>query len=482
MARMNEKKKILIIAGVAVTVSLLAGGGVYWTSGLIEAERQAIAEKRNSIAAADQKIAKIAATERETIILRENLGEYVKILPEHKDLNAFVKTLNTFERQSGIQPLEIKRGRLGQGGSNERFLRIEYQYDMTATLWQFMKFINSIENYERFVAVSTFSIASGGSGSNREIDTRDGDTVHSIKLTMETYTYNAKGSVPDVEIPDYEEKRKLLLEEIFKRLQAIRIDRHEHRGVLGRRDVFVDPRQQVGPNTGTRGVPVSEQKKIIDQYVTEVLKLREMLGRVRRTDITIFEQYGLEKALREGVTRVVGEIAQVEERGVVSFQPYRLRWTKEVVDAVDEIRRQIDGLGDLKSNDPRYRDPYLPKVEMEQLAADMGRFLQEGNLEEARNRFEVIQQKLGVPADDPRHGLAVHLQSLHVRAVTAIEFRNLDLRIQGVLVNHDGRSGVVLNGEVYEEGDYISDDLFVKAVREEQVHFVFRGLTLVRTL
>jgi hypothetical protein len=40
----------------------------------------------------------------------------------------------------------------------------------------------------------------------------------------------------------------------------------------------------------------------------------------------------------------------------------------------------------------------------------------------------------------------------------------------------------VLNGEVYEEGEYINDNLFVRAVREEQVHFVFKGLTLVRTL
>jgi hypothetical protein len=50
------------------------------------------------------------------------------------------------------------------------------------------------------------------------------------------------------------------------------------------------------------------------------------------------------------------------------------------------------------------------------------------------------------------------------------------------VVSHGGRSGVLLNGEVYEEGDYISDDLLVKTVEEEQVWFVFRGLTLVRTM
>ena len=58
----------------------------------------------------------------------------------------------------------------------------------------------------------------------------------------------------------------------------------------------------------------------------------------------------------------------------------------------------------------------------------------------------------------------------------------LDLDVQGVVVNGTGRSGVLMNGEVFEEGDYIADDLLVKMVEEEQIWFVFRGLTLVRTM
>ena len=54
--------------------------------------------------------------------------------------------------------------------------------------------------------------------------------------------------------------------------------------------------------------------------------------------------------------------------------------------------------------------------------------------------------------------------------------------MQGVVVNKGGKSGVLLNGDTYEEGDYVSDELLVKLVEEEQIWFVFRGLTLVRTL
>ncbi|MBK8101149.1 MAG: hypothetical protein IPK26_29050 [Planctomycetes bacterium] len=73
-------------------------------------------------------------------------------------------------------------------------------------------------------------------------------------------------------------------------------------------------------------------------------------------------------------------------------------------------------------------------------------------------------------------------KTLHLKATTAIEFQQLDLKVTGVLVNQDGRSGLLLNGEVFEEGEYVSDDLLVQKVEEESVRFVFRGLTLVRTL
>jgi hypothetical protein len=76
----------------------------------------------------------------------------------------------------------------------------------------------------------------------------------------------------------------------------------------------------------------------------------------------------------------------------------------------------------------------------------------------------------------------VQAKSWHHKAATALDFKALDLAIQGMVVNPSGRSGVLLNNEVYEEGDYVTEDLLLKLVEEEQVWFVFRGLTLVRTL
>src|SRR5258707_334735 len=197
MAKLNEKQKIWTIAGVGLGVCLVAGGGVYWAKGLIEDERKAIEAHKNEIAAAEQKIAKIVPTERDVIILRENIDEYV-------------------------------------------------------------------------------------------------------------------------EIPSYGDKRNDLREAIFKSIQRIRYDKYDHKGSLGRRDMFVDPRTESGPATG---VPLSEQKGLVDQAAADLKKLGELMARYLSKDRdapTIFERYNLEKALRDGIGVMQARIDEVNAKNLVT--------------------------------------------------------------------------------------------------------------------------------------------------------------------
>ena len=473
MAQWTQKKQLITIAGSALAVCGLAVFGVFHAQGRIEEIAAQVETKQQAITAAEGKIAQIPALEKDVIVLRENLDEYVKILPDTKELNSFVRMLNQFERQSGIQGTGLIQRQMRQDKGNERFTPIEYTYEMTATLWQFLKFMNLIENYERFVSITDFSIQSGGRTKGEE--TRDGDLVHSVRLTMQTYVYNGKLAGKEVVIPDYASQKEALREEIWKRMQAIRIEKYEHRGHQGRRDIFVDPRERGDANTD--GPSQAEQRGIVERYVSEVSKLKEMLQRMRKQDTTLFEQYALEKGIREGLEKLSNEVNV--DAGRVSYAPYRLRWAKEVVAPIEDLRSQVAQAGKVEV---KRVDPFLPQKEIEQLVADMARDCGNGQLEDAKNRYESVQNRLGVPAGDPRHALAVAAKAWHVKASTALDFKTMDLKVQGVVVNRTGRSGVLLNGETYEEGDYVSDELLVKLVEEEQVWFVFRGLTLVRTM
>jgi Tfp pilus assembly protein PilO len=439
MSQWTQKQQLLTIVGGAGLICLLAAGGVYYAQGQIEEITAQVESKKQEIVAAETKIAQIPGLEKEVIILRENLDEYVKILPDTKELNAFVRMLNQFERQSGILGTGLVQKQSRAGKQAGQFAAIEYTYEMTATLWQAIKFINLIENYERFVSVTDLNIQTGTRGRDEEV--RDGDVVHNVKLTLQTYTYNGKTAGREVQIPDYAAQREALREEIWKRMQAVRIEKYEHRGHQGRRDILVDPRER--GDVRTDGPSPAEQRAIVERFVGEVGKLREMLVRMRKEETTLFEQYALEKGLREGVERLNGEVAADESR--VSYAPYRLRWAKEVVQPLEELRREIQAAGEVAKGE----DPFLPLHEIEGLVAEMARDCNNGMLEEAKNRYELVATRLDVPPDDPRHDVAVMAKAWHVKATTALDFKNMELRVQGVVVNREGRSGVLLNGEVY---------------------------------
>ncbi len=91
-------------------------------------------------------------------------------------------------------------------------------------------------------------------------------------------------------------------------------------------------------------------------------------------------------------------------------------------------------------------------------------------------------QAFGVPAGDrERYPLRIVIEGLVLRAKVAQEFAAMSLTITGVVVNGGGTSGCILNREVYQEGDWVTDLLFIKSVGREQVEFVYKGFTLVKT-
>ena len=60
----------------------------------------------------------------------------------------------------------------------------------------------------------------------------------------------------------------------------------------------------------------------------------------------------------------------------------------------------------------------------------------------------------------------------------ALEFAKIPLVITGVIVNGTGETGIILNKKVFQEGDWISDQLFLKAVHRDGAEFVYKGFTI----
>ncbi|MEZ5990695.1 MAG: hypothetical protein R3F30_16585 [Planctomycetota bacterium] len=86
MAQMSEKQLILSIAFGGLLLTGGSFGGVYWAKGKIEEEKTQITDLEKKIATAEAKKRRIPQDEKAVIILRENVGEYVKILPNGSEL------------------------------------------------------------------------------------------------------------------------------------------------------------------------------------------------------------------------------------------------------------------------------------------------------------------------------------------------------------------------------------------------------------
>lgn len=470
MSKMAESRKLIVTAGVTLVLSGGGGAGVWWAKGLVEEERTAIEGLRQQVEVAEGKIRKIPALERDVIILRENVQEYVKILPEEGELNAFVRTANQFIAQSGVVLRRFVPAKAGEKSKNDPFARYTYSVTIDATLWQALQFVSFFENYERFVMVRDFMLTSGAQREGAPGE----DVRHNVTMTVETYVYTGSPKGKDVVIPNYLNKVERLREEIFEKRQMLAMERYEFQGARGRRDIFVDPRQS-SLGTATGGLSVEDQKAILDRFRTKVQRLTAMLTRVQDKSITIFEEYSLRRTLKEELTKVTQEAEDINVKHYLTHKPLRFVWTREIVEPLTRLKVQV-------SEAPQQQDRFLPERDMKVLLADMKNDLTAGELDAAIERYDDIAERLRVPQNDPRYPLAVDIEGMYVRAKVALEFRALPLEVSGICVNDLGRSGLILNGAVFEEGDYIDGDLLVKEVLRDQIVFVYKGFTVVKTL
>jgi len=469
MAKLTDRRLLLAVGGVSLCLSLLGGAGVWWAKGLVQEKRDAVTQMRGEIRAAEAKIRQIPRVEQDVIVLRENLYEYVKILPEESEVNDFLRVTNQFLARSGVVMTRFLPGKPTSGDSP--FEQYTYQFVIRATLWQFMQFVSFFEQYERFVQLKDFSLVSEAS-----IDPAAADVIHNITMTVETYVYKASEKATDVQIANYQHKVAKLREEIFEARQTIAGQGYKFLGARGRRDIFVDPRESsAGPGRGL-GPSVKEQRELIEALQSEIAECQEIHGRLQDKSITIFDRYSLERRLRQAIDDLVTKVEDSTERNHISHAPFKLVWNREVLEPLDGLKQRV---ADVASAE---RDRWLPERAMRNLLARMRDDLVSGDVEGAVQRYTVLEDQLRVERDDERYPLYVKIEGLYLRAKLAQEFGGLMLQISGICVSAEGKSGVILNDTVYEEGEYVDSDLLIKVVQRDRVEFVYKGFTVVKTL
>ena len=468
MARLNQKQTLFTLIGVTVLLCGGSGGGVYWAKGLIKEERDKIAAKDQQIAAATDKIEKIPGIEKSVIILRENVAKYVEILPKEAELTDFTRAAQKFAQKSGIEIISFVPVRGGSKGG--AFQRINYQYEFESTLWQFMQFINFFETYERFVSIRDYNLTSSPPAIVGE------DAIHKFRVVLETYVYTLQSSGRQTKISNYDTKKNNLKGEIAAEASLSTEEPYRFVGREGRRDIFIDPRQRGGSeNAENAATSLVEQRRLIEELGRRVSELKGKWDRSTAPEITMFERIELISSISEELAEVKAMITEVSEQKLIKNPALNSRWYKEVQAPYKDLAAEMQETSD------EVDSKYLTEEEFVKLIRSISDELSEGGLEAAVAKYNTVFSKIDVPSDDPRFELRLKVESLIVKAKVALEFSAIPLVVGGVVVNSEGLSGVHLNGESYLEGEYVNAELYVQAVREEEIEFVYKGFTLVKT-
>jgi len=464
---LTETHRIILAATAGAVLTSTALLGVGWARGRIEDEQAKIQELDKRIAEAEGKRARIPQDEKDVIILRENVIEYVKILPEDSELTDFARTVNSFATQSGIALRSLTPSE--NTGRNNAFSKYQYMLAFSGTLWQFLDFANSFESYRRFVSIPTFGLSAGEPDAEGRATE---DAVHSFHLTVETYTYNQRaGDDPHVRIVNYAAKRDRLREEIHRARAKIRVDQYAFSGAHARRDIFVDPRERVGSRTipATR-TNLRQQLTLVEQLTKEVRSLRERNQQAERTGVLLLA-LELRREVKKGIADVEARLAKLDDGLVISYNPYRLRLEREVREPLRLLRDTLDG-ANAKST------AGLSRATLQDMLEFMEAALLDGRISDVIAKYEVVQDGLAFTAADNRFDTARRIRDLYEKATIAQDFSRIPLDIEGLVLIDNGVSALILNGRTYQEGDAIKENLYLKEVASEDVEFVYKGLVI----
>jgi len=470
----NEKKVLLGIGVVSLVLAGAGGFGIHYALGKVAEERAAIKDLQGKIKEARAKIARIPADERDVIILRENVKEYTKILPDEKEVTEYARTLAHYSSQAGmiltsLSP-EIRQKKRGT------FQPIRYRMKLQGSLWQLMRLMNLLENHPRFMQVKSIRLTAARK--ERSV----GDAVHTVNLTVETYYYNksVKGK-PQVKIPNYQTKKTDLEEAIHNARSRFEEDKYSFKGPAGRRDIFVDPRL---PSQGAEGkgrLPRKQQQMIVEacrKLLAEIVEIKKMMdgkgpGGTRPNIIRRFE-LGKEMAKRIGILR--NKIQRIEDDGLLSYAPLHSQLITTVKEPLEKLVAS--------TKEKRPESEYLDVDALERIKKSMEDALDVGDLQLAVERYRLANHKIG-PEDygtPKRRALVKVLKGLYKKALIAQEFSRKKIEITGRILRPDGLSLVIINGKSYFEGDPVEDDLYVKSLTPDSVEFIYKGVVISKKI
>jgi hypothetical protein len=464
---MNEKKTWISVIGGGCLLAAGVGVLIYFEYEDIALARGEVAGIRTNIGGARELLKGTNELEREVIVLRETEEAIKEILPGEQDVNNFVRTLRTFEEDSEVRITGLKKKPPEVAGqTTKEFDKVAYQLTFEADSFQLLAFLDRIESHARFMAVPNFKL---GAASRRQVE-ETGVPAHKVQMDVETYVYTQAEGPASVKVEGYARKRELLLGEIIRRQQALRVTSFAYRGPRGRRDPWVDPRIPVTAEDDSK-FTVQEQKAIVEKLIEGTTEMLAVYDKVRNAGNVIVEM--TQRAELEGkLAELEMELRDVVDEGVIRFVPAERRMQLEVVDPISRVRTEL-------AENEGGRGPTADALR--ELLSTMTAHLNAGEHEQALRAYKTVEGRLELARKDPVRGKLI--EKIEARAVDAEilnDFEKQDVRIEGVAIMEGAPPIALINGKALGEGDLINNELIIGTIKQGEIEFIFRGVVLLR--
>ncbi len=484
------------LAGIVAGAVLLLGGVGWlvwndWTA--LSATRVDVAAERLKLDRANQELAQTSSTEDKVLLLRETVQEYVRVLPDDKEINTFVEQLAQFAQKSGVRITKLDdddakaRNARAKKGPVAAFDKVAYRISAEGGTEQLLQFMDLFENHERFVRVASFKIESKEQVAARA-STEDGGpgpeaapaplAPHQIDLELETYVYNPKVKTQTpVVVPGEAQKLERLRSAEGSRADARRdlaLVSYTREPRTNRRDVFYDPRR---PASGGDGVS-PEAKKAQEELFAG---LKQKLETASKAALAEKAETSLIKRLKavEATDRALGAfdaaLREAEAAKSITIEELRKRVDTELVPAFEKLA---------KGRDLASRRTTLP------VEAATDALVRMRSARDARRFDEVVS--LGEDLKRRRTGdESADLAAIFDEAARLVEdaraeadFDGRSFQFGGTVVykNSPERSVAIINGRPYMPGDRLDDETVVTAISASEVAFEFRGRRVVRSV
>ncbi|MEZ6020650.1 MAG: type 4a pilus biogenesis protein PilO [Planctomycetota bacterium] len=465
---MNDRKFWLIFGLLFVLATAGSGYAIYAKQESITQRRADEERLTGEITRARQTITGTAALEKEVIVLRELSAVFEEILPTTDGARNLIKNFYNYSRETGVQPTSFQpqASRTPARGEQSDFDRFSYTLEMTGDTFQFLDFINRIETHSRFMSVPSFRL---NAGSRDEME-KLGFARHAIQMDVETYVYQPKTMANQVPIDGYDRKRDLLMGEINRRRQALRLQTFQYRGSRGRRDPWVDPR--ISAEDNPTGLSMVEQKEKVDELVELLKGANEQWSRVSNAE-NILERMMEKRGVIEAIATIQDELRRIDNDALVTYPPAVKRLQLEVRDPLRQLQIEVDDTKNIQG-------PL--KEELEQVVGHMRRNIEAGDFQLALQDFGSIKSGLELVVGDPeRMELADELRALAEEADILREFEAIEISFGGQALIEGHSPAVLLNGKTLTVGSLLQPGVEIIAIRPFEVDFAFRGVILTRS-